>query len=181
MRTIPGYFRKGSWTESYSLLAASNHQYHPCAQPPGTLVISCSKEAHRFSSRGFEELMDKYGAIMRLSTRISLLAFLTFPLTLTAAAQEGIITTSVGPRLPVDGTYAATQGIDLPISVAADGSGDFYASGWAQNRVYRVLADGRISLVAGSGYPDFGGDGGPATSARLKYPYGIAVEAAGNL
>src|SRR5262245_32813646 len=92
-----------------------------------------------------------------------------------------IISTYVGPTLPVNGTQAITQDIGAPSSVAADGGGGFYFT--SQNRVYRVAADGTLSLIAGSLYASAGysGDGGAATSAELNSPDGVAVDAVGNL
>jgi hypothetical protein len=40
---------------------------------------------------------------------------------------------------------------------------------------------GIITTVAGNGSAGFGGDGGPASSASLSGPFGIAADAAGNL
>jgi DNA-binding beta-propeller fold protein YncE len=44
-----------------------------------------------------------------------------------------------------------------------------------------TAAPGTIRTVAGSGLPGFSGDGGPATQARLDFPLGIAIDAAGNV
>ena len=38
-----------------------------------------------------------------------------------------------------------------------------------------------ITTIAGDGSQSYGGDGGPATSARLNYPQGVVVGASGNI
>jgi hypothetical protein len=43
------------------------------------------------------------------------------------------------------------------------------------------MTEGYIYTVAGDGVAGFEGDGGPALSAELNYPGGIAVEADGDL
>jgi hypothetical protein len=48
------------------------------------------------------------------------------------------------------------------------------------NRIRRV-SNGVITTVAGNGAPGFSGDNGPATSAQLYQPMGVAVDSAGNL
>jgi len=118
---------------------------------------------------------------MRSLTRIGLALLFLVLLSSSGFAQSGIITTYAGPQLPVNGAQATTQAIDVPESVAPDGTGGFYVASDTQNRVYRVTADGSISLAAGNGTNGFSGDGGPATSAQLNSPTGLAVDAAGNL
>ena len=48
-------------------------------------------------------------------------------------------------------------------------------------RVRKVSPDGIITTVAGNGIPGHSGDGGPATSAQLYTPIGVALDRAGNL
>lgn len=48
-------------------------------------------------------------------------------------------------------------------------------------RVHSQAATAIIRTPAGSGVFGFGGDGGPATSARFSTPNGVAVDASGNL
>src|SRR5439155_1238793 len=65
--------------------------------------------------------------------------------------------------------------------VAVDVAGNLYISDNGNNRVRKVTADGVISTVAGNGTFGFSGDEGPATSAQLNFPLGVAVDSAGNL
>jgi DNA-binding beta-propeller fold protein YncE len=95
-------------------------------------------------------------------------------------AQGGIITTYAGPGMPVNGELATNLAFAQPASVVPDGAGGFYFTSWGQNFVFRVSVDGVINTVAG-GVTGALGDGGPATSAGLNYPRGIAVDKAGNL
>jgi trimeric autotransporter adhesin len=117
---------------------------------------------------------------MNVVQRIGLLFFVT-QLALCGFAQNGIITADVGRSLPEIGAQAITQAIDYPSGVAADGAGGFYVSSPSQNRIYRVAADGSLSLTAGVGTGGLSGDGGLATEAQLNEPSGLAVDSAGNL
>jgi hypothetical protein len=79
---------------------------------------------------------------------------------------QSMITTYVGPQLPVSGNPALNQAIDVPSAVVPDDAGGLYVVSTDHNRVYEVAADGTLTLVAGSSY-GFSGDGGPDHDARL--------------
>jgi uncharacterized protein (TIGR03437 family) len=96
----------------------------------------------------------------------------------------GIITTIAGRGSGGlgfgDGGPATSAFFESVWGVAVDAAGNVYVSDPGAGRV-RKIANGIITAVAGNGTRGFSGDNGPATGAALNYPYGIAVDAAGNL
>ena len=56
-----------------------------------------------------------------------------------------------------------------------DGGGAVYVVDRGNHAVRRIGADGTIATLAGTGAPGFGGDGGVATSARLRSPRDVVV------
>ena len=88
------------------------------------------------------------------------------------------------PRCGAGGP-AAKAHLDFPSGVAADMHGNVYIADGLNQVVWRVSAQGTIGRFAGDGRhctPRRGcGDGGPATSARLFMPAGVAVDRAGNV
>lgn len=50
-----------------------------------------------------------------------------------------------------------------------------------QNNCVRMIANGVVTTVAGTGIRGFSGDNGPATSAQLATPVAVAVDPGGNL
>jgi uncharacterized protein (TIGR03437 family) len=103
---------------------------------------------------------------------------------------NGIISTVAGCSLSGscewgDGVPASSAYVNSPMGVTVDSSGRLYFSDTNNNRV-RMVSNGIVTTVAGSGYlsgylPGFGGDGGPATSAQLNFPWGLAADSLGNL
>jgi uncharacterized protein (TIGR03437 family) len=67
-----------------------------------------------------------------------------------------------------------------PNGLALDSAGNLYIAD-INNRRIRKVSNGIITTVAGNGASGAAGDGGPATSAELSYPYALAIDAAGNL
>ncbi len=107
---------------------------------------------------------------------------LTMLLCLLSALRAGaqIIQTYAGGG-PNSGV-ATSININSPQAVVVDGSGNIYvAAAPVQGRVFKVDPSGQLTTVAGNGIRSFSGDGGPATSASLISPIGLALDAAGNL
>jgi hypothetical protein len=81
-----------------------------------------------------------------------------------------------------DGGPATQAHLAYPSSVAFDGDHSLYISDTGNNVIRKVdLSTGTITTVAGTGAAGFAGDGGPATSGRLDYPWGIALGGDGSL
>lgn len=81
-----------------------------------------------------------------------------------------------------DNEPATSAQVGQPSGLALDPiSGDLFVADEANDVIRRISAAGTISTVAGKGVPGYSGDNGPATSARLDAPQGIAFDAAGNL
>jgi len=100
-------------------------------------------------------------------------------------SPTGAISTLAGTGVPGfsgDGGPAASAMLWFPNAIAIDGSGNLYIAEVNNQRVRKInLASGIITTVAGNGTRGFFGDGGPATSANLCDPIGVAADSAGNL
>ncbi|HXB11739.1 MAG TPA: T9SS type A sorting domain-containing protein [Bacteroidia bacterium] len=99
--------------------------------------------------------------------------------------STGIITTITGngtSGFTGDGGPATAAEISTPAGVAVDDSGNVYLSDCNNQRVRKISkATGFINTVAGNGTIGYSGDGGSATAAEFAYPYGLNVDASGNL
>jgi sugar lactone lactonase YvrE len=80
-----------------------------------------------------------------------------------------------------DGGQATSAQLYNPTGVAVDTAGNLFIADKGNYRIRKVTTGGVISTVAGNGTAGFSGDGGPATSAQLNEPNGVAVDTAGNL
>jgi sugar lactone lactonase YvrE len=81
-----------------------------------------------------------------------------------------------------DGGPATEASLDTPHGVAVDNRGNVFIADSPNHRIRKVnLATGTITTVAGTGREGFGGDGGPATAARLNRPRFLIVAPDGSL
>jgi sugar lactone lactonase YvrE len=116
------------------------------------------------------------------------------------SASTGIISTVAGTPPDSSGNYYCNYAGDggpatgaqlYPIEllspaggVAVDGSGNIFIADTGNEIIREVsAATGIITTVAGmaNSLGAGGGDGGPATSATLDFPFGVAVDSAGNI
>jgi sugar lactone lactonase YvrE len=120
---------------------------------------------------------------------------------------KGIITTIAGKGVTAgiatagsgfsgDGGPATNAELSSPEAITIDRAGDIFIADTYNLRIREVAAvtaiqygipmtAGNIYTVAGNGQGGFlggySGDGGPATSAELAQPYGVAVDTSGNI
>ena len=98
--------------------------------------------------------------------------------------SNGVITTVAGNGTTVgflgDNGPATSAQLYFPDSVAVDSAGNLYIADAGNNRI-RKVSNGVITTVAGNGMFGYSGDNGPAASAWLCWPQGVAVDSAGNV
>jgi uncharacterized protein (TIGR03437 family) len=81
-----------------------------------------------------------------------------------------------------DGGPGTTAQLNRPFGLALDSAGNLFIADSNNYCVRKLDTNGNMSTVAGVATNlGFSGDGGPATSAKMNAPYGIAVDKAGNL
>jgi uncharacterized protein (TIGR03437 family) len=93
----------------------------------------------------------------------------------------GLVFTVAGKRVRGsggDGGAATSAQLNSPAGVCVDSQGILYIADTYNHSIRKVTPQGVISTVAGGGS---GGDGGPASSARLAAPTRVAADSAGNL
>jgi len=97
---------------------------------------------------------------------------------------DGIISTVAGKTSPGgfsgDGSQATEAELNSPTGVAVGPDGSLYIADRLNERIRRVGPDGVIKTVAGTTVRGFGGDGGPATNAKLDFPTSLAFGPDGN-
>jgi len=99
--------------------------------------------------------------------------------------ENGIIHTFAGNGsccYPLgDGALATDAHLQGPNGVAVDGLGNVYIADSRNNVIRLVDTAGIITTIAGTGEYGWAGDGGPANTAHLAWPLGLAIDENGNL
>ena len=110
-----------------------------------------------------------------------------------ALSKDGIVTTVAGSGPATfdmnykgghkgDGGKATEAQLMNPTDVAVGRHGSLYIADTKNDCIRKVNSKGIITTLAGQcGKRGYAGEGGPATEALLNHPYGVALDADGNL
>jgi len=82
---------------------------------------------------------------------------------------------------PARGVLVVGEGLFEPFGVDFDAQGNAYVVEMGGHRVSVLERGGTLRVLAGTGEKGFGGDGGPATEARLNGPHHLLVGPDGRL
>jgi hypothetical protein len=110
---------------------------------------------------------------------------ITILLLLFSLTVHGQIITTIAGKGSVgysgDGGLATNAEFNLPYSVKFDHSNNLYIADWKNHVIRKIDNSGIITTIAGTGSGGYSGDGGPASTARLRAPVDIAFDAIGNI
>lgn len=83
-------------------------------------------------------------------------------------------------RIDANGQVTTLPGaFDTPSGVALDGAGNVVVADTGAHRIYRISAEGAVTILAGDGMA--GDRDGPAAQARFNGPTGVAADDKGNV
>ena len=98
--------------------------------------------------------------------------------------STGVISTVAGTGLggySGDGGAAVDAALNLPAGILFDGAGNLIIADQFNDVIRRVDGSGIITTIAGTGTAGYSGDGGAAIAAQLDQPFGLALDATGDL
>jgi len=107
-----------------------------------------------------------------------------FALLTIAIGHAQIITTIAGNGMPGfsgNGGPADSAEINFPKGIAVDRAGNVYIADYVMSVIRKIDTMGIITTIAGNDTFGYSGDNGPAGSAKLYAPEGVAVDSAGNV
>lgn len=102
--------------------------------------------------------------------------------TIRKVTPSGAVSTLAG----TNGVFGSTDGagsaarFNFPVGIAVDAAGNVFVADAKNSTIRKITPAGLVTTYAGAPL-QFGSNDGPAATARFFLPYGIAVDAAGNV
>ena len=96
----------------------------------------------------------------------------------------GVISTFAGSGIAGfsgDGGQAKNAMLSYPNAILFNSTGNMLITDQGNNRIRQIDSSGIITTIAGTGTAGYSGDGGPALAAELNQPWGMTLDAAGDL
>ena len=141
------------------------------AQDVGSVAVSRAGDVYAGDTRGVVRAfsgMSTWEKAIAGNAAENLLSAPGSGIPATAAALDSVN----GLAVDAAGNVVISDGLDYLVRVVATRPGTFYG---------QAMKTGDIYTIAGTGTFGYSGDGGPATSAELGGPAGLAFDRAGNL
>ncbi len=82
-------------------------------------------------------------------------------------------------QVMVTAASSSVGGVATPTGIAVDPNGNLFVADSTSAVIIRISPSGGITIIAGNRIHFYQGDGGPATSAQLVQPEGMAVDGTG--
>lgn len=152
----------------------------------GACALSCYPGDGGYSGDGGPAIAAELNDVVGITLSASGEAFIVdgYNHAIRKVAKDGAISTVAGDGTAGyagDGGPATKARLHFPTSIAFDAQGQMFIADSGNNVIREVMLDGSIRTVAGDGQCGYSGDGGPATYAELCFPYGISVDANGDV
>ncbi len=94
----------------------------------------------------------------------------------TVAGSGDVFPDGSGGGYSGDGGPGTSARLNNPTDVEVDDDGSVYIADCNNHVIRKLATDGTITTLAGTGIQGFSGDNGPAASARLFHPEGLALD-----
>ena len=97
---------------------------------------------------------------------------------------DGIIRTVAGTGeegFSGDGGTGLEAAMAFPSAIAIDNEGSLLIADFGNHRIRRLAPDGTIVSIAGTGEPDYNGDGAAAIECSIGEPCGVVADRGGNV
>jgi len=197
MSAPPLQFKNALKLSAAALILASFGFAQQISVSPGIITSIASRTNETLAAAGFNGVAARTGTLYVSDSHVSRFVNGTpvyvanvYAITLSSGQVTRIAGIAPDPvngnaGYSGDGGPATSARLNQPAGLAFDSARNLlYIADSGQNVVRRIdLATNVITTVAGNGNTtgNFAGDGGPATSAQLAFPTGIALNPAGDL